>query len=204
MLQGSLVYHDGIRKWFELRLIHPTCGQASIQLIALKNSWASLEVLRGCRVKSTGPIDFSTTGYYSLDTWQSVERIEAEEPCTRQLSFPDHSTDRPEQAIQEYRVEMHVEYALGDQPIVFRITSGGRELRPWQAYASYMLTGGEVLYGYCGEGFIIDRVFGTALANPAHFAEPHSSEDMAMFEPETAAAAGKSDLDLGYTCVREQ
>lgn len=71
-IEGSLIYHDGIRQWFELRLNQPQCGQSSIQLVALKDTWTALEVLRGCRVKSTGPIDFSGTGYYSLDTWQNV------------------------------------------------------------------------------------------------------------------------------------
>ena len=75
-------------------------------------------------------------------------------------------------------------------------------MRPWQAYASYMLTGGFVLYGYCGEGFVVDRVFGTPQATPQHFEEPRTPEDAAMFDPESAAASGKKDLHLGYTCVR--
>jgi len=46
-------------------------------------------------------------------------------------------------------------------------------------------------------------VFGTPQANPSHFDEPRTSSDMAMFDPESAAAAGKKDLHLGYTCVRK-
>ena len=204
MIEGSLIYHDDIRQWFELRLNQPQCGQSSIQLVALKGTWIALEVLRGCRVKSTGPIDFSGTGYFSLDTWQNVERIEPLGPCTRQLPFPDYSKERPDNSIREYRVDMYIKYAPGDHPIKFQITSSGKELHPWQAYASYLLTGGFVLYGHCGEGFVVDKVFGTPEAKPSHFDEPRTKDDMATFDPESAAASGRRDLHLSYTCVRNK
>lgn len=92
----------------------------------------------------------------------------------------------------------------GEHPIIFRVTSAGKELHPWQAYASYLLTGGFVLYGHCGDGFVVDKVFGTREAKPSHFDEPRTSSDMAMFDPETAADSGKKHMHLGYTCIREQ
>jgi hypothetical protein len=91
---------------------------------------------------------------------------------------------------------MHVDYRPGDHPIVFDVRTGKRELRPWQAYASYMLTGSYVLYGQCAEGFAVDKVFGTPAARPSHV-------DSAAFDPESAAQVGKTDLNLGYTCIRE-
>jgi hypothetical protein len=97
---------------------------------------------------------------------------------------------------------MRVNYEAGDHPVIFRVTSAGKELQPWQAYASYQLTGGFVLYGLCGDGFVVDKVFGTSEAHPDHFDDPRTPEDRAMFDPEGAAAAGKKDLQLGYTCVR--
>jgi hypothetical protein len=97
---------------------------------------------------------------------------------------------------------MHVDYGPGDHPIVFHVRSGKRDLRPWQAYASYMLTGGFVLYGLCGQGFVVDKVYGTPAARPSHFDEPRDPGDMAEFDPETAAQSGKTDLHLGYSCVR--
>ena len=66
-----------------------------------------------------------------------------------------------------------------------------------------MLTGGFVLYGHCGEGFVVDDVSGTAEARPMHFDEPRNPADMAAYDPESAADAGKRDLHLGYTCVRQ-
>lgn len=199
---GALVFHDSIRKWFELKLDEPQCGQASIELIWMRKG-APLEVLRGCRVRSRGAIAFSPTGYYSLDMYQDVEKVEPVGECVQQLPFPDHSKAKPDKTIREYRVEMHIDYEGGDHPILFSVSSAGKELRPWQAYADYILTGGFVLYGLCAKGFVVDQVFGTPEANPSHLLEPRNPSDMAAFGPESASAAGKKDLHLGYTCLRE-
>jgi len=162
-----------------------------------------LEFLRGCRVRSKGAIDFSPTGYYSLDLFQDVEQIRPVGDCRRQPPFPSYSDAKPDPSIQHYRVEMSVDYRPGDHPILFQIRSGGKNLQPWQAYASYALTGGDVLYGFCGKGFAVDKVFGTPAAEPAHFTEQGDSGDMAMFDPEGAASKGHTELHLGYTCVRK-
>jgi len=58
--------------------------------------------------------------------------------------------------------------------------------------------------GIAATAFVVDRVFGTPEAHPGHFDDPRSSGDMAAFDPESAAAAGKKDLLLGYTCVRNR
>jgi hypothetical protein len=202
-LEGTLIFHDGVRKWFELKLDQPQCGQASIELVWAERKWTPLQVLRGCRVRSRGALAFSPTGYYSLDIYQDVKEIESVGACVHQLPFPDYSHVKPDKTVREYRVDMHVDYEAGDHPIFFSVSSAGKELRPWQAYGDYSLTGGFVLYGFCAKGFVVDSVFGTPQANPSHFDEPRTSSDMAMFDPESAAAAGKKDLHLGYTCVRK-
>jgi hypothetical protein len=147
---------------------------------------------------------FSPTGYYSLDVFQNVERIDPAESCLKQPPFPDYSAVKANKAVRAYRVDMDVNYRSVDHPILFHVTSAHRELRPWQAYASYALTGGAVLYGQCGAGFVIDKVFGTPQAKPSHFDDPRTPEDMAAFDPEGAAQSGKWDLHLGYTCIREK
>ncbi|HEY1607167.1 MAG TPA: hypothetical protein VGF77_16375 [Allosphingosinicella sp.] len=202
-LEGRLIYHDGIRQWFELRLDKPKCGQHSIQLLPSDSNSKHIEIFRGCRVKSTGSIDFSPTGYYSLDLYQNIRRLEPVGLCVRKPHFPKEVTARPAAHVRSYTVDMHVDYRPGDHPIVFHVWSGGRELRPWQAYASYMLTGGFVLYGHCGDGFVVDRVHGTPEARPSHFDDPRTPDDMAMFDPEGAAQLRRFDLHLGYTCIRE-
>jgi hypothetical protein len=198
-LEGRLVFHDGIRQWFELKLDRPQCGQSSIQLLQLRETYGDLEVLRGCRVKSGGAIEFSPTGYFSLDTFQGVRRVEPVGLCSPQPRFPEYSGAKPDKQIHTYTVDMHVTYKPGDHPIVFHVESAGRELAPWQAYASYMLTGGFALYGYCGDGFAVDKVFGTPEAHPGHF-----DDGIASFDPGSAAQSGKWNLHLGYTCIREE
>lgn len=201
-LEGQLVYHDGIRKWFELKLDQPQCGQTSTELVRVTPGHNPLPVLRGCRVRSTGNMDFSPTGYYSLDTFQDVQAIEAIGDCVRQPPFAEDPKGKPDQAVRAYRVDMNVIYD-GEHPIRFRVSSGGKELKPWQAYASYLFTGGFVLYGYCGSGFVVDKVFGTPQAGPSHFDEPRTSGDAAMFDPEGAAMSGNKAMHLVYTCVRD-
>jgi hypothetical protein len=98
---------------------------------------------------------------------------------------------------------MHV-FNDGDHPVQFRVTSAGKELHPWQAYARYYFTGGQVLYGYCSNGFVTDKVFGTPQANPSHFEEPRTPDDSALFDPYGAAESGVKDLHLSYTCIRNK
>ncbi len=201
-LEGRLIYHNGIRHWFELKLDKPQCGQTSIQLVGGGKYWSAIEDLRGCRVRSFGIIDDSPTGYYSLAVCQAVTTIEAAGACTRQPPLPPEPTAKPDKSVRSYRVDMHVDYSPGDHPVEFHITGAGKELHPWQAYASYLLTGGFVLYGMCGDGFIIDRVWGTPEALPSHFTESGDPSDRAMYDPESASSSGKTDLHLSYTCVR--
>jgi hypothetical protein len=201
-LEGWLIYHDGIRRWFELKLDKPKCGEHSIQI--LPRNWNSkhIEVFRGCRVRSTGSIDFSPTGYYSLNLYEEAMRLEPVGSCGRKPRFPKEVAATPDAHVRSYTVDMHVDYRPGDHPVVFHVRSAGKELRPWQAYASYMLTGGFVLYGHCGDGFAVDRVYGTPEARPSDFDTPGAAENTAMFDPERAAQLGKSDLHLGYSCIR--
>jgi hypothetical protein len=192
-LQGRLIFHDGIQEWFELKLDQPQCGEASIELFEQDSN--SLAILRGCQIKSQGALIFSARG----NIRQIVEQIEAVGRCVHQAPFPDFSNVKPDSAIREYRVEMHLN---GSHPIHFRVSQAGKALRPWQAYASYLLTGGFLLYGLCADGFIVDKVFGTPEANPAHSEEARSPSDMAMFDLDRAAGLGRKGPDLGFTCVR--
>ena len=192
-LQGRLIFFDGIEQWFELKLDQPQCGEAFIELFEQGSN--SLAILRGCRVKSQGALIISARG----NIRQIVKEIEAVGPCVHKAPFPDFSNVKPDSAIREYRVEMHLN---GSHPIHFRVSQAGKALRPWQAYASYFLTGGLLLYVSCANGFIVDKVFGTPEAKPADFEEARSPTDMAMFDLDRAAGLGKKDPDLGFTCVR--
>jgi hypothetical protein len=202
-LEGQLTFHNNIRGWFELQLDKPQCGNDSIELVSFEEKHRTFEQFRGCRIRSTGTIDFSHTGYYSADVFQDVAKVEPVGKCVMQPPFPDYSSAKPDKKVRAYTVDMHVDYRPGDHPVEFRVQSAGRELQPWQAYASYLFTGGFVLYGYCAEGFVIDKVYGTSAARPTHFDEPRTPQDAADFDPESAAAAGKKDMHFGYTCIRQ-
>src|SRR5258708_18030393 len=116
-LEGRLIFHDAIRKWFELKLDEPRCGETSIELVRVTlDDWRPLQVLRGCRVRSSGSIGFSSTGYYSLDLNQDVEEIESIGTCDTQLPFPDYSGAKPDETVREYRVHMHVDFGASRPP----------------------------------------------------------------------------------------
>jgi hypothetical protein len=214
-LSGQLIYHNGIRKWFELKLDRAQFGQGSIQLVSWGQDWKQIQVLRGCRVRSKGPVFLSPLGdyHYSLKTTQSVQHIESVATCTLKPLIQVGPMERPDKSVRDYRVDMRVNNSPGDHPVVFRVTSAGKELQPSASYASYhlepwtsyvspRLPGGSALYGTCGEGFVIDEVFGTPQASPSHLTESRDSLDMAMFNLERAVSSGNTDLQLGYTCVR--
>jgi hypothetical protein len=100
-LSGQLIYHDGIRKWFELKLDRAQSGQVSIQLVPAGGDWKPIEVLRGCRVRSKGQIFLSPTGpyssgYYSLDTTQNVQHIESVGTCTLKPPIQVDSKGKPD------------------------------------------------------------------------------------------------------------
>lgn len=203
-LNGKLVYHDGIRQWFELKMVRPQCGTNSIEIVGPDYIWKTIEPLRGCSVRAVGKINFSETGYYSRDLYDWITSLKPVGTCQRKPPIARAIGARPDPSVRQYRVRMYIDYRPGDNPIIFNIRSGRKALHPWQAYASYMLTGGFVLYGHCGKNFVVDTVSGTPAARPAHFAEPRTSDDMAEFDPESAAQAGTKQLALSYTCVRQR
>jgi len=201
-LQGRLIYHDGIRQWFELRLDMPQCGQRSIELVEPDDSPKHIEIFRGCRIRSSGPIDITVTAYFSLALDQKVRKAESVGRCARHRPFHDYSNARPDPHVRSYLVTMHVDNRTGDHPVIFHVRSAGRQMRPWQAYASYWLTSEFALYGRCGEGFVVDRVAGPPEVQPGHFDIPRAPGDMATFFVDNPA--GKLVFDARYSCVRER
>jgi hypothetical protein len=129
-LEGQLVFHDALRKWFELKLDQPQCEQASIQLLEGDGAQPPIEVFRGCRVRSRGALDLSPTGYYSLGMYQGVELIEPLGDCQRRSPLPDYSKAKPDKATVAYRVDIHVNYGPGDHPVVFVLPVPERSCGP--------------------------------------------------------------------------
>ena len=92
-------------------------------------------------------------GFLTERADQTVDKIEAAPNCIRQAAFPDYSKAKPDPSIHSYRVAIRIEYQ-GDH-IAITARSGDRILTPWQAYASYQLTGDFGLYAYCAGDFYV-------------------------------------------------
>ncbi len=78
------------------------------------------------------------------------------------------------------------------------VRSGNRLLNPWQAYASYFLTGGFVLYADCADEFDLAKFTGTPEM------KPWRSDNQVLMDPETAAQKHVTQLRLDYTCRRSK
>ncbi len=116
--------------------------------------------------------------------------------------MPDYSKLKPDPSIGSYRVDMKIDYSPHGGSVIATIRSGSRTVTPWQAYANYDLTGGYVFYGHCPEGYVITTVSGTPQGNPSHSDEPGTPDDMATFDPESAAQKHVLHQRLSFTCRR--
>jgi len=201
-LTGKVVYHDGLRQWFGLQLDAPVCGvDKEIQLLQGGGAFEvdegnaqAIEVFRSCRVTVQGPVGIPGTGYYSAALYQNVDKIVPEKDCVLKSHLPDYSKAKPNPSIRSYRVSIRIDY-LGDH-ITITARSGDRILTPWQAYASYYLTGGFGLYAYCADGFGVVHFTGTPEL------KPWLIDSYIAADPEGAAQKHVTNLRLDYTCHR--
>jgi len=203
-LTGKVVYHDEIRQWFELVLDTPTCGQSSVQLLQGGGAFEvdegnahAVEVFRGCRVTVDGPLGIPGTGYYSADMYQNADKIYPDNDCEKQPPLPDYSKATPDNSVRTYRVQMKLDYSARGGHIFVSAHSGNRKLAPWQAYASYWLTGGYAFYGYCAKGYDMSRLRGTPEA------KPWVVDNYAAMDPESAAANHIRWIRMQFTCRKE-
>ena len=201
-LAGQLYFHDDGRRWFELRLERATCGVQAVQLTSTRGDWAELAGLHGCSVRVEGALERSTTGYYTLDAFLDVRRIQPLAGCTRQPSYEEGKRQHPDPTVDNYNVELEFHYDQPGHPVDPRVTVGGTPLTPWQAYASYWISANRAIYGHCAEGYFIDAVYGPESAHPAHFGEKMDASDLASFHPDSFLATGATDLSVGFTCHR--
>ena len=204
-LTGKVVYHDEIRQWFGLQLDTPVCGvDKEIQLLQGGGAFEvdegnahEIEVFRGCRVTVHGPLGIPGTGYYSAELYQNADKIEPAKDCVLKPHLPDYSKAKVESSIRSYRVAMRINYQARGGHIVVTAESGGKTLTPWQAYASYWLTGSFGFYAQCADGFDLASFSGTPET------KPWLIENQIAMDPETAATKHVTQLRLDYTCRRE-
>ena len=200
-LSGRVVYHNGIRQWFGLQPDAPVCGEKEIQLLQGGGAFEvdegnahAIETFRGCRVTVQGPLGIPGTGYYSAALYQNADKITPEKDCVLKSHFPDYSKAKPSRAIRKYRVAVRIDY-LGDR-IAISARSENRILTPWQAYASYQLTGSFGFYAHCADGFDLTHFAGTPET------KPWLIDNYIAMDPEGAAQEHITRLRLDYTCQR--
>jgi hypothetical protein len=141
-----------------------------------------------------GPLGIPGTGYYSAALYQNADKIEPAKDCVLKPHLPDYSKAKPVSSIRSYRVAIRIDY-LGDH-ITITARSGDRILTPWQAYASYQLTGDFGLYAYCAGDFYVAHFTGTPEA------KPWLIDTYIAMDPESAAQRHVTRLRLDYTCRR--
>lgn len=204
-LEGQLVWHDDLRGWFGLKTDADVCGVREVQLIADPGDdfgprWKvieqKMETLRTCRVRTHGILQIPITGYYSAAVYQVLTQIGPVGQCTVKAVFPDYSDLTPIPGLQRYTVSMSFDYGH-ESPLVAHVTAHQQELKPWQAYAHYDLTGGFVFYAYCAKDFAATQFHGT----PA--AKPWLVDGYVAMDPESAAAKHVTHIALQYTCQTE-
>jgi hypothetical protein len=144
-----------------------------------------------------GPLGIPGTGYYSAELYQNADKIEPAQDCVLKPHLPDYSKAKPAPSVRTYRVSMRIDYQARGGHIVVTAQSGGKTLTPWQAYASYWLTGGYVFYALCAEGFDLTHFTGTPEMKP-WLVDNHIATD-----PEGAAQKNVTHLRLDYTCRRD-
>ncbi len=202
-LDGTAVFHNGLRRWMELKPKEPVCGNSSIQLLqgsgggfeVDEGDSLQLEALRGCHIAVKGKLGIPATGYYSAPLYFGVIQVRPGAGCRRQPAIPTYWYAQPDASVQRYRVSMVVNYK-GEGSVRATIRSGARSLAPWQAYASYWLTGSHMLYAYCGKGFHLSEFQGTPEA------KPDVIDDEVSMDPEGAAQMGVWHLRLDFNCRR--
>lgn len=194
-----MVYHDDLRRWLGLKLDKPACGQREIQLVfSDAAAWRKAETLRGCLLTVTGKIFDSPTGYYSASLAMSDSTLHADSSCHPFPVKPDLSTSPIPPSVRLYHVSITVDYR-GKGHVGVHVSdgqNGAMPLKPWQAYAHYMLTAGaDVIWFGCRKEFQLEHVT----------QEPAGGEILPEDDDAGAALRNMNGSNIiTYSCQRKQ
>ncbi len=97
VIKGVVIFHNGIRRWVELRSASKVCGAQSVQLFVGgggafevdEGNSLDLERYRGCSLEVQGHLGVSGTGYYSAPIYMNVEKKKIESPCSLKPKVPN-------------------------------------------------------------------------------------------------------------------
>jgi hypothetical protein len=198
-LTGKVAFHDNLRQWLSLEVKDAVCGERIVQLIADDkqiDTHGHLEVLRGCTVTVTGRLGLPGTVYYSAEIYQQVESLKPADDCRKQPELPEYSKMKPRRDVSGYRVKLWFDYYGPQGPLHGSVTSGDKQLNPWQAYVSYFFNGEEDLTAGCAEGFFLRHWRATPAARPS------AMDNHVLVMPEWAAQKHVRRITVSYFCKR--
>jgi hypothetical protein len=161
-LHGVLTYHDELRQWLGLKLGKGTCGENEIELVFHESKdWREAEALRDCEATVIGRLFYSGTGYYSAAMAMADPAVAPDETCQPHAVNTDPGLAPRKQDIRNFVAEIVVDYQ-NKAHVAVRVWKDRHresELKPWQAYVNYELTGSrDVIWFGCTDGFEIKQI----------------------------------------------
>jgi hypothetical protein len=152
-LHGKLIYHEDLWQWHELKLDNKTCDSESVEVFSGKIDEKQAHRYRNCSVTITGRLFFPNAGS-ALSLAIDADKIQPDRDC-KPHPVDDLSKVPIPKTVRDYIVTIQVDYINSHTDVKIRQSAQGTTLlTPWQAYASYYLTGGRtVIWFDCAEGF---------------------------------------------------
>jgi hypothetical protein len=180
VLRGTVVYHDELHPWLSLKLDRPACGETEMQLVyAEADKYKFAKSLQGCTVNATGTIYEGVSGYYSARLAMQDPLLSPSTSCQPHVVEPDLSQTRIPADINSWQATITVDYrGKGHVDVsVWQSADHRVQLKPWQAYVNYILTGtADVIWFKCRNGFHI----GESSSSPPGEALPNTPETMGI------------------------
>ncbi|MGH9689349.1 MAG: hypothetical protein ACRD5K_19975, partial [Candidatus Acidiferrales bacterium] len=162
-LQGTLQYHHDLQQWLAIKLESPACGQTQIQLVfSDTNTFRTAETLRGCVITATGKLYDIPAGYYSTAMVVLDPALKPNPSCHPFPLQANPAAAKIPANLTEFHASINVDYR-GRPHIDVKVWQDENKqtpLKPWQAYASYLLmgVGEDVIWFSCRTGFHLKDV----------------------------------------------
>jgi hypothetical protein len=125
------------------------------------DEWRRAESFRECTVTVSGKLYESPTGYYSADMAISGPELKPDLSCHPHPVKPDPTAARVPTDLRTFHASATVDYR-GKGHVEIKVWKDQEKqvlLEPWQAYVSFMLTGGGDLARFgCREGYLLKNI----------------------------------------------
>jgi hypothetical protein len=152
-LHGKLIHHENLWQWHSLELDKKTCDWESVEVFSGKIDEKQIHRYRDCGVTITGRLFFPNAGFV-LGLAIDADKIQPDRDC-KPYPVEDLSKAPIPKTVRDYIVNIQVDYSNNHTDVKIRQSAQSMTLlTPWQAYASYYLTGvGTVIWFDCAKGF---------------------------------------------------